>query len=142
MEQTASSDDNVVRIGNEIAEVFAYWRTRFGHARARLDAKRRQKIRLRLCDGYSVRDLLDAIEGCSQSKFHMGSNQNSKVYNDIELICRDASHVDMFIQANDRFKADRARALALSKQTREEEERLERERRARVVRIDGWRKPT
>lgn len=77
--------------------VFDYWRQVMGHPRAKLDDKRKRKIRARLKDGYTIEDLKAAIDGCKRSPHHMGQNDRGTVYDDIELICRDAPHVDRFI---------------------------------------------
>lgn len=124
-----------------IDRIFEFWKVRTGHARARLDQKRRSKIRQRLCDGYKERDLLDAIEGCCLSKFHMGANENSTVYNDIELICRDAKHIDDFLMRFEQDKATKARALSRKKFEAQEEERRRREAEERrgQTRTSGFR---
>ena len=81
----------------EAGEVFAYWRQAMNHPKAKMDEKRKRKIRARLKDGYTVGDLMLAIDGCKKSPHHMGQNDRATVYDDIELICRDAPHVDKFI---------------------------------------------
>ena len=83
---------------DEIRQVFAYWQTELNHPRAKLDDKRKRKIRDRLKDGYSARDLMDAIDGVQKSPHHMGENDRATVYDDLELICRDGPHVDKFIK--------------------------------------------
>lgn len=70
-----------------------------------MDDARRKAIRGRLRDGYSVEDLCDAISGCRLSDFHMGQNDRRQSYCDISLICRDAQHVDQFIELYERKKA-------------------------------------
>jgi hypothetical protein len=89
-------DAHLEQASDDVQTVFDYWRYRIVHLKARLDEKRRRKIRMRLNDGYTVQQLRDAIDGCATSKFHMGQNDRRTAYNDIELICRDASHVDKF----------------------------------------------
>lgn len=79
-------------------EVFEYWKSTLNHERAKMDKKREQKIKDRLNDGYSVEDLIDAIDGCKLSPHHQGANEHGVKYDDIELICRDASRVDKFIK--------------------------------------------
>lgn len=81
--------------------VFTYWRDVMDHPKAKLDRKRKQKIKDRLADGYSVDDLMRAVDGCSKSPHHMGQNDRGAVYDDIELICRDAPHVDKFVKLAD-----------------------------------------
>lgn len=78
-------------------EIFSYWQQIMEHPRAKLDAKRRKKISDRLRDGYTEDDLRKAIEGCKKSPHHMGKNEHGTVYDGLELICRDAEHVDRFI---------------------------------------------
>lgn len=84
--------------GTEVREVFVYWQQARNHPQAKLDAKREKAIKARLKDGYTVGELCQAVDGCSASAYHMGQNQNQAVYDDIELICRDASKVDGFIK--------------------------------------------
>ena len=91
-----------------IDAIFDYWKLRFNHPRARLDKKRRTKIRLRLEDGYTLDDLKLAIDGCRASPFHLGQNDRNQVYDDIELICRDAPHVDRFIALGEKLNEKRA----------------------------------
>lgn len=127
----------------EVLAVFIYWQDRMVKPRARLDAKREKNIRERLNDGYTVRDLMDAVDGCRQSAWHQGRNPGNKIYNDIELICRDAKHVDDFIEECLKWrKLEEARKL--EKARREAEElQLAEERAKRVApekRIPPWRK--
>jgi hypothetical protein len=82
----------------EVGKVFTYWQETMNHPRARLDGKREKKIKDLLKIGYTVEDLKTAIDGCKASPFHQGQNDRKTVFDDIELICRDASHVDRFIK--------------------------------------------
>lgn len=81
----------------ETHEVFDYWKTFHNHPQAKLDDKRSRAIKARLKDGYSVGELCKAIEGCKYSEYHQGKNDSGTVYDDIELICRNATNVDKFI---------------------------------------------
>lgn len=83
---------------NSALRVFACWKETMDKPKARLDVKRRDLINKRLADGYSVDDLCIAIRGCSESPFHMGKNDRNTKYDDIMLICRDAKHVDQFLE--------------------------------------------
>lgn len=85
-------------IAKDIQAVFDYWKSVLDHPKARLDDKRRQRIKARLRDGYSVDDLRSACDGCRSSPYHQGENERGAVYDDIELICRDGKHVDQFIK--------------------------------------------
>lgn len=57
-----------------------------------LDAKRRSKIRARLKEKFSVEDIKQAIDGLWASEWHV-----EKRHYDIELVCRDAAHVEKFM---------------------------------------------
>jgi hypothetical protein len=85
------------RFGVLEVEVFEHWisgwRRFVGGVRIpKLDAKRRGKIRARLREGYSVEDLKLALDGLWSSSWHLENRKH-----DIELVCRDAPHVDEFI---------------------------------------------
>lgn len=82
-----------------VSEIFSYWQSVMAHPKAKLDDKRRRKIRDRLKDGYTVDDLKMAIDGCKVSPHHQGKNDTGTVYDDIELICRDSPKVDQFLKA-------------------------------------------
>jgi hypothetical protein len=60
-----------------------------------LTAKRRTKITRAIAD-YGVDTCLHAISGCAMSDWHMGDNPNRKKYDDLELILRDAPHIERF----------------------------------------------
>ena len=47
--------------------------------------------------GYAVEDLCIAIDGCKASRWHMGENDRRRQYINIELIFRDADHIDDFM---------------------------------------------
>ena len=69
--------------------VFAYWKTTMNHPRAVLDAKR-QRVITKALKTYSIEDLKLAIDGCKNTPYNMGQNDNGQVYDDISLILRDA----------------------------------------------------
>jgi hypothetical protein len=80
-----------------VFQVFEHWRQACGHQRAKLDPKRRRLIEnaLKL---YSVADLQRAISGCAVSAWHQGVNDKHQKYNDLELILRDAKHIESFLE--------------------------------------------
>jgi hypothetical protein len=81
-------------IGQIAARVFAHWRETWEHPRAKLDAKRRVRIRDALKLGYSEADLCQCITGYRNSPHHMGQNDRNTVFDDLELFLRDAKHID------------------------------------------------
>lgn len=80
--------------GQIVARVFSHWRDTWNHPRAKLDAKRRQRIREALKLGYSEADLCQCISGYRNSPHHMGRNERNTVFDDLELFLRDAKHID------------------------------------------------
>lgn len=81
-----------------IEAVFEYWIETMNKRRSivRLDSKRRLSIGAAIHD-YGLELCKQAIDGCKRSPFHMGQNKQGKVYNDIELILRDAEKIERFL---------------------------------------------
>jgi hypothetical protein len=86
------------RASQDVQDVFAHWQRVMDHPQAKLDEKRAKTIAKRLSDGYTVGELRQAVDGCRNSPHHMGENRQRAIYDDIELICRDGTHVDKFIK--------------------------------------------
>ena len=61
-------------------QVFQHWQTVMNHPHAKLDKKRKGKIKQALKLGYSVADLKQAIDGCAKTPFNMGKNDNGQRY--------------------------------------------------------------
>jgi hypothetical protein len=82
----------------DIRRVFEHYQRRLGHPKARLDSKRVRLIKLRLGD-FSVEELCCAIDGCAKSDWHMGRDPKSggQRFDGVELILRDAAHVERFM---------------------------------------------
>jgi len=81
--------------------VFDHWRATLGHPKAVLGHKRKEKIRARLREGFTVEQLTRAVEGCAVTPHNMGFNDNGAVYDDLALILRDAGQVERFIKNAD-----------------------------------------
>lgn len=86
----------------DINEIFAYWQKVMDHPSAKLLPVRSRKIAARLREGYTVEQIMSAIDGCKASPFHQGRNEYSAVYDDLTLICRDGSKLEYFINLNTR----------------------------------------
>jgi hypothetical protein len=84
----------------EVNEVFDYWKLKMDHPRAKLDANRKRTIEAVLSLGYSIEQLKQAIDGCANTPYNMGKNEQMKKYDGIGLIFRDAEHVERFVQNN------------------------------------------
>ena len=81
---------------DEIKEVFDFWVMTFKKRVSVLDQKRSITIGNAIYL-FGKENCKDAIRGCTYSDFHMGRNTARKVYNEIELILRDAEHVERFL---------------------------------------------
>lgn len=77
-------------------EIFAYWQKVMTSPKSALDAKRRTLIANAL-KNYSPSDICKAIRGCSKTPHNMGKNKQNTKYNGLNLILRDAEHIDYFI---------------------------------------------
>ena len=77
-------------------EVGEHWKQRLNHPSAVLDDKRLKPV-VAMLAYYSVDQLKRAVDGCAMSAFHMGANDNLKIYDSLSLICRDTEHVERFI---------------------------------------------
>lgn len=91
--------------------VFSFWQEHLNHPRSVFDEKRAKAVTARLKAGYSVDDLMTAIQGCKNTPYNMGQNPEQKVYDDIELICRDAAHVERFMSSSNGSGMPRSRTL-------------------------------
>lgn len=106
---TKPEDD---RTADSVFVVFAHWRQVMGKdEHTLLTPKRRALVKARLKEGYSVADLLRAIDGNKASKFHQGENRDKRVYNDFELIFRSAEKVEQF---RDMTKAEPAQVVSIA----------------------------
>lgn len=106
------SEAEATPLNGAVLRIFDHWKGAHRHPNARLDDKRRKVISKAL-DGYSEADLCQCISGYLNSPHHMGQNKRDTVYDDIELMLRDAKHID----AGLKFYAEPPRK-DLSEQTR------------------------
>ncbi len=83
---------------SDVLRVFERWVLASGRdlARTRLTTQRRRKVEARLKEGYSVNEILAAIEGVQRSPFHQGANDTGTRYDDLTVICRDGAQVERF----------------------------------------------
>lgn len=98
---------------SDVDEVFAHWQEVHNHPTAKATSARRRLIRMRLKE-YSKQDLLDCITGYRKSPHHMGTNANGTVYDSIDLLLRDAKHIEYGIQLH------RATATAVRTRSRDD----------------------
>lgn len=97
----ATGRRKTVEAGLDLAAdvLFAYHRDRFGHPRAILDDKRRNRIIARLREnGGDVSELLYALDGALKDDWIMGrAKESTKKYDSIDTIFRDRGQVERFL---------------------------------------------
>jgi hypothetical protein len=84
--------------GADVLRIFEHWVNSSGRdpVRTRLTTQRKRKVQARLNEGYTIDEILAAIEGVRQSSFHQGVNDSGTRYDDLTVICRDGSQVERF----------------------------------------------
>jgi hypothetical protein len=75
------------------ASVFGHWQSVHGHSSAKLTADRR-KVVVKALQNYSPDELCECISGYKASAWHQGQNERGQVYDALELMLRDAKHID------------------------------------------------
>ncbi len=87
-------------LSKEVNAIFLYWQQIMKHPQAKLDKKRQGKIGAALRLGFNVDQLKQAIDGCGNTPFNVGINDRGQRYDSIDLIFRDADHIERFIAAS------------------------------------------
>jgi len=94
-----NSAKNSIMNSTAVEEVFMHWETQrtivIGEGtrpKMQRTKPRVARIRARLSESYSVRDLCNAIDGCLSNPKNVKGG-----YTDIELICRDQGHVEQYL---------------------------------------------
>lgn len=91
----------------DIKKIFEYWQQIRNHPSAKLTPGRKSKIKARLTEGYTIEDILMAIDGLNKSPHHCGKNETGTVYDDITLICRSGEKLEQFKAVEERARAAR-----------------------------------
>ena len=76
-------------------DVFEHWRQRLNHPKA-VATKERKRLIAKWLPAYGKVRLQAAIDGCARSPHHMGQNDRHTRYDSLELILRDAKHIEDF----------------------------------------------
>lgn len=92
--ETAPSTDKPPTPGRQ---VFDAWVEATGkNAKAVKFSKERQALLNRRLKDWPLEDLLDAVKGWRHSPHHRGENERQTVYNDLELLLRNAKNIERF----------------------------------------------
>ena len=94
------AENPVVRtIDEEIRIVFDFWAKEMNHPGAKLGSDRKRRIKQRLDEGFTVRDLCLAIKGAKMDDWYMGkANNSNKSYDGIHNILQNTERVERFIE--------------------------------------------
>ena len=96
---SSSNSSTKESVNDLVKEIFNFWTQTMKKASdTKFTVKRRNRIRDRLKEGYTIERIKNAIVGCSLSPFHQGQNDTHTKYNDIELICRSGEKLESFEQ--------------------------------------------
>lgn len=79
----------------DVVVVFEAWKQATGHTRSVLDGKRRRVI-VNALKTYPLEDVVDAVRGWKHSPHHRGQNERRTVYNELDLLLRDAARIEQF----------------------------------------------
>jgi hypothetical protein len=77
-------------------QVFDAWIEATGRTGATVFSDKRRRLIRNALKLYSTADVLDAVQGWRKSSHHCGENDTGTVYNDLELLLRDAAHIEKF----------------------------------------------
>lgn len=94
---------------SQVEQLWEYWITVMranSKRRPILDDARRQYLGAAIYD-HTMEGCIDAIDGCALSEFHMGRNKMNKKYDSVELIFRDAEHIEKFQEILDKSKEEK-----------------------------------
>lgn len=82
---------------NEPFLIFSYWKEIMKkNEGAKLTAKRLKAVKARLKEGYTLDQIKQAIYGCSVTPHNQGKNDQGKVFDCLELICRSGENIERF----------------------------------------------
>lgn len=81
-----------------IEEIFEHWKNTFNHKKTVLNEVRYNTITEALDRGFSVDQLLTAINGCALTPHNQGNNEQDKVYDGLEVIFKHADNIERFIR--------------------------------------------
>ena len=129
--KTNGKSKDIVELKPDDAQcVFRYWQKTMNHPRAAYDDKRKALIKKQLRN-YSRGDLELAITGCSVTPHNMGENDRGEVYDSIELILRDAAHIDRFMK--NAIDPPKGKVVTMEQSSREAQEQAD-----RIKKQLGW----
>jgi hypothetical protein len=100
-------------MASKIRMVFEIWKAVHGHPKARLDQKRRSRIKTALTAGFGVQELEQAIRGALKDDFLMGRSPRSEgvVYDGLQTLLRDSAQIERLIDLEQGKRTSRRKAM-------------------------------
>jgi hypothetical protein len=87
---------------DDIVGIFECWRSVHDKPRARLDAKRRARIKNRLREKFTAAQLCQAIRGALKDPYLMGTDPKAaRAFNGLDTILRDSAQVERLIELDE-----------------------------------------
>lgn len=80
----------------EVGEVWDAYRSSTNRQGRYVLTTKRKRLILQALRDYPLDDVLDAVRGWEASPFHRGENDRGHPFNDLELLLRDAEHIEKF----------------------------------------------
>jgi hypothetical protein len=101
--------------------VFEHWKRVMSKGdRTQFSPERLRAVRRQIASGRTVEDICRAIDGCAKSDFHMGRQPgHPDKHVELELICRDAKHLEGFLELAERPPARPRANCAVTPKARE-----------------------
>lgn len=86
------------QLSKQAEQVYQHWlrTTQRTPQRWKFTKERKTKVVARLRDGYSVRDICEAVDYVAESDFHRGDNEQGQRYDDLVTICRNGTKLETY----------------------------------------------
>lgn len=91
-------EDNSNKRQQVINRVFVHWQKTFQEPQAKLDSDRFFWIERALKKGFSIEQLVQAIDGCAKTPFNVGQNKQGQCYYGLHTIFKNAEHIERFMR--------------------------------------------
>lgn len=93
-----------------VKRVFEAWKQDTGHFRAILDKKRGRRILARVREGFTYERMLLAIRNRRNDPWLMGQGDSPRVFDDVDVLLRDAAQVERLERLTEPLKSSPANA--------------------------------
>lgn len=81
---------------DDLSAIFDHWCAVMGKSgKAKFTEDRKRAVKARMKEGYTTAHIMQAIDGCARSDFHMARDgKNTTVYDDLAMICKSGSQLE------------------------------------------------